>query len=590
LQILSVTWCRKSSLVPRQSSLSTARGPDPRFGENKDNMKQFLSNSIRDLIGYLSDHNYDHQINPKILSKPTNKDFYNIVGFLFKQLDPNYVPTGKIEDEIVNMFKYLGYPYPISKTNIVAVGSPHAWPSMLAAVMWLIELLTYSENMSQVDNQLFPTDINGDVTLGNGMSPHDVGDEITNSEKAFHKYITKAYGYFITGNDAQHMSLHEQFVSSFENRNLIIRDKLESLDKKNLAINNEIEDLKQKTSLLPSVDQNRKELQKELYQLTTLLDEKKKVNVKLTSQLEDRQEELNKTRELIHSMNTEINRLQDIISRQEISPEDIQNMINEKIRLENELKLISEHRSNLTRKIWELEISLRDKVQLLEDTVRTYHSIAEDLKMIPQSARNSRNENLMIEIDIRAKRREGLLKTMVKQAILPILLDVKRELQEMTLELRDEFMKEQEAKEELESSQNELRTIMENFDSKLKRIEAIYKREKENLDSFNDVHLKEIDSMETRLLQLTDTAVEEAKITSSTRRITEINSLRQTKYQEYVRTKKHLIESIMEVVSLSANHREMVLNSLEQLKSNYQAKLNEIVEYQNTNFQSYVEV
>lgn len=41
---------------------------------------------------------------------------------------------------------------------------------------------------------------------------------------------------------------------------------------------------------------------------------------------------------------------------------------------------------------------LRDKVQALEDTVRAYHSIAEDMKMIPVTARNSRGENLVIEL------------------------------------------------------------------------------------------------------------------------------------------------------------------------------------------------
>lgn len=41
---------------------------------------------------------------------------------------------------------------------------------------------------------------------------------------------------------------------------------------------------------------------------------------------------------------------------------------------------------------------LRDKVQALEDSVRAYHSIAEDMKMIPVTARNSRGENLVIEL------------------------------------------------------------------------------------------------------------------------------------------------------------------------------------------------
>ena len=47
---------------------------------------------------------------------------------------------GKFEDEMVQMFKYLGYPFQIVKSNLVAVGSPHAWPTLLATIMWLLEV------------------------------------------------------------------------------------------------------------------------------------------------------------------------------------------------------------------------------------------------------------------------------------------------------------------------------------------------------------------------------------------------------------------------------------------------------------------
>lgn len=130
------------SLNPRGSSLSSsARQTDPRNITDK----QFIAASIRTLIEFLSQRAYDQPISPKILTKPTNKDYYMIVLFLFRQVDPNYALSGKLEDEIVSMFKFLNYPYPIAKSNISAVGSPHAWPNMLASIMWLIELLLYDE-------------------------------------------------------------------------------------------------------------------------------------------------------------------------------------------------------------------------------------------------------------------------------------------------------------------------------------------------------------------------------------------------------------------------------------------------------------
>ena len=35
----------------------------------------------------------------------------------------------------------LRYPFNISKSNLHSVGSPHAWPIILGALCWLIELI-----------------------------------------------------------------------------------------------------------------------------------------------------------------------------------------------------------------------------------------------------------------------------------------------------------------------------------------------------------------------------------------------------------------------------------------------------------------
>lgn len=60
-------------------------------------------------------------------------------------MDPHCKNQGKIEDEVPALFKRLRYPYTISKSALFAVGSPHTWPGLLAALVWLTELLYYEE-------------------------------------------------------------------------------------------------------------------------------------------------------------------------------------------------------------------------------------------------------------------------------------------------------------------------------------------------------------------------------------------------------------------------------------------------------------
>lgn len=63
------------------------------------------------------------------------------------QVDPNLNPKSltKVEDDVPAFFKRLRYPFQISKSSLFAVGSPHTWPGLLASLVWLTELLSYSE-------------------------------------------------------------------------------------------------------------------------------------------------------------------------------------------------------------------------------------------------------------------------------------------------------------------------------------------------------------------------------------------------------------------------------------------------------------
>lgn len=61
------------------------------------------------------------------------------------QADPHLKNLGKMEDEVPAFFKRLRYPFGISKSALFAVGSPHTWPGLLAALVWLTELLCYEE-------------------------------------------------------------------------------------------------------------------------------------------------------------------------------------------------------------------------------------------------------------------------------------------------------------------------------------------------------------------------------------------------------------------------------------------------------------
>lgn len=110
--------------------------------------KSFQHNAIRVLLEYLTQNGYDQPISTKILFAPSSKDFQNIFKFLYFKIDPTFEFGKKFEDEVPILLKNIRYPYAndISKSHLYAVGSMHAWPSLLAMLQWFVELLQVSRD------------------------------------------------------------------------------------------------------------------------------------------------------------------------------------------------------------------------------------------------------------------------------------------------------------------------------------------------------------------------------------------------------------------------------------------------------------
>jgi kinetochore protein NDC80 len=150
------------------------------------------------VITYLSSNGYPYAVSPKLLASPTGKDFAQIVQFLFQKFDPNLKAFGKVEDEVPLFFKRMNYPFQISKSALFAVGSPHSWPSVLAALTWLVELLNYEEKAEGASYQCF--------------------DDKQRAERQFYQYVATSYKYFLAGEDHKCQAADDEMLGQFKER------------------------------------------------------------------------------------------------------------------------------------------------------------------------------------------------------------------------------------------------------------------------------------------------------------------------------------------------------------------------------------
>lgn len=111
------------------------------------------------------------------------------------------------------------------------------------------------------------------------------------------------------------------------------------------------------------------------------------------------------------------------------------------------------------------------------------------------------------------------------------------------------------------------------LESKLKRNEESYRREKEAFESSVASYAAELDAIETKLIRLRDTAAIDVRLNVANRKIAEIQSTRQLRVLEHKRQTREMNEEIMDAVALCASHRELVKEAMEELVPAYRRKL-----------------
>lgn len=178
---------RRQSLVP--PAHSSVR--DPRNLQDK----SFQHESQKKVLKYLQRHGYDHPLTKKTLDNPSSKDYHRIMTFLLRRVDPTYRDSNliKVEDEMSMYFKALGYPITMSKTSIASAGSPHCWPTLLGAMVWLVDHLMLVEEYAPDMQMSF------EEQMQQPSNFESLEDLQVQSDEAFFAYLPVAYKAFMEG-------------------------------------------------------------------------------------------------------------------------------------------------------------------------------------------------------------------------------------------------------------------------------------------------------------------------------------------------------------------------------------------------------
>jgi len=229
-------------LKPRSSSIYSGRGSSAFLdGPKKDTRpikdKQWQMEQAESLIEFLIAANYNHHISPKILMAPTRKDFECIFQFLYRIIDPHMEFSSKFEDDVILIFKRLRYPFEVKKSALHAVGSPQYWPSLLAALSWLLETIKYA--------------IAAERDSGSSDFGCDDDPNQDDGEKLTYQYLQSAYRSFLAGEDEQ--AVDEFFGPHYAEKQRLISEEIARLQNEKQQLDAQMSTLQSGESLVGSI-------------------------------------------------------------------------------------------------------------------------------------------------------------------------------------------------------------------------------------------------------------------------------------------------------------------------------------------------
>ena len=455
--------------------------------------KQYLNDCVRSLIAYLTTHGYDSAVSPKTLTHPTCKDFVHIVTFLFKKVDSSLKIVGKMEEEVPQIFKKLKYPFPISRSALYAVGSPHSWPSLIAALTWLVELLSYEEKAAEVREKSVD------------------GFECDTSSRDFFEFVGRSYKSFLAGDDGECFALEDELRSNFEERDRGVAEEVERSEAEIEGLRSSISGLTQRPTPLEALQQKKADLESDINKFESLIEKLREHKEAVERKSSEKHDDLQRAAEDLRRVEEENKDLEEVVSNQSINKEDVTRMAQQRSKLKDILHSLTSQKDSLLDAALEDEAKFEKKVEEIEGASRQYHATADRLQLIPSTAKHA--EGVDFEVSLKPHSEDGssesleafasTCKTKLKPALGALRESYARKTRQAGEEMAEAQEKADASEEQLAEKQEEIASLgQEN-----QRLEEQTKQLKEQTDADLATKNAEIDRIRTDIQSLKETAV-----------------------------------------------------------------------------------
>mmetsp|Transcript_30073 Transcript_30073/g.72630 ORF Transcript_30073/g.72630 Transcript_30073/m.72630 type:complete len:697 (-) Transcript_30073:1689-3779(-) len=538
----------------------TASNVDPRRLD-----KPYLQNAIRKMVSYLKARGYRDAASlsvKQLVNGPSGRDFQNIMTFLFRRMDPAfYQPpvqgkqqqrsdtvVPKFEDEVSMAFRCLGYPFPISKTGLVAVGSPHTWPALIAAIDWLVDVLTVRD-MEEQSGEWGPDEADlkeQELLTLDGSSER--------AEQQFHKFLRKSMVAFLNDDNDECEELEGSLLDEFQKDSEKVESYLTGLDDECGKMREEIAMLNEEVNGLSEAQQKQEEYATNIEKFLNLIQTLNAHKAELIHKDETLTAEKATMEQQMEDCSKKIQQLRETIDGQELSQEDVRRMEREKARIEEQVAkqkgVLGGHVAALkeSQEKWEAVYAL------LEQRVGEYNARAEQLELIPKTARYAKGHDFEVRLDENMAV-ESVVKMMggvdIEGVVKP---HVKKLVEFFASETLSEKRKLSEMKEQVESAEISNEQLVEDIEAikeKIMSCEEECERTKQQLEADIKAKRRELELLHTDISSLDDPNGVEATIAKYDAEYKQLEILDQKEEKEHTAQKQAVTDEIRRALMLA---------------------------------------
>ncbi|KAI8815759.1 HEC/Ndc80p family-domain-containing protein [Fimicolochytrium jonesii] len=476
---------RSSQYAGRPSTIGGAVTNKPLKDPRPIRDKAWQANAIKTVMPFLLDRGFNQPLGTKILQAPSFALYQSMFKFLYAQLDPDYVFQKKFEEEVPAILNALRYPFAdaIKPSHFGAVGSMHTWPTLLATLTWMVELIECCE-------------MNDEREMGDDV---DFADDLV-PEKIFFDFVKEAYKQFMKGDD-NYAAMDTQLMDIFDRKQEHDLVTVEKLEAERTALDEEWKQLTEGEAPVVTLEKEGKLLQSDKEKFKQYILHVESKIQKFQDSILALQEDLDAKEKETDQLTAEKAGLQRTVDAQEISPADVDRMTAEREQLSQTLESVAQKMEEANTNVWEKEIALQKRMDQLERLIQEYNAFAYKLGILGSDPVDA---ELAVELELRAhaSRPDQMVSLDLRNKAKPGLATLRTRFNTHLHKAQNESIALQETLDNLNWAHTQKKEELLEMEEKIRMLGERYREEQEQIGMENTASTEEIQQYERNLQRM----------------------------------------------------------------------------------------